>query len=81
MYGVNECNVQDECMCLAEKRKEKTSDNIEAITFKLGMTVVLWMPLRLCAHARFDDDLDARSKWVSKGNHRCMLKALSATKQ
>ena len=41
------------------------SDNIQAITFKLGMTVDLWMPY---AHARFDDlGLDARSQWVGKG--------------
>ena len=36
----------------------------------------------LCAHARFQDDLDldARSQWVGKGNknQRCML---SATEQ
>ena len=49
------------------------SDNIYAITFKLGMTVDLCMPY---AHACFDDlDLDARSPWVGKGK-KSVLHAL-----
>ena len=38
------------------------SDNIQAITFKLGMTVDIDA---IYAHARFDDlDLETRSQWV-----------------
>ena len=49
------------------------------ITFKLGMTVDLWIPLYIYAHACFDD-LDARShnRSAKAKNQHCML---SATKQ
>ena len=43
-----------------------TWDNILAITFKLVMTVHLWMPYN--AHGRFVDlDIDARIQSVGKG--------------
>ena len=42
-------------------------DNIEAITFKLGMTVDLYVHGIFYAHARFDDlDLNARSNIVGR---------------
>ena len=42
-----------------------TSDNNIVITFKLGMTIDLWMSYNY-AHARFDD-LDRDAKWQLDG--------------